>query len=138
MKKNTYVFDIECDNLLDDVTKIHCLSYSHVDELDVKTLTTYEDILSFLSQDKLTLIAHNGICYDIQVFKKLLGFDPQTLYKVVDTLGISWYLHSSKDKSYKHGLEAYGERLGVKKPEILTWSGLTGEEEEIIKYYEEL
>jgi hypothetical protein len=118
---NTYVFDIETDNLLDDVTKIHCLSYTHVDKFEPVTLTTTEEIVNFLSQEKLTLIGHNICMYDVRVFKKLLGFDTSIIYKLVDTLGISWYLNSSKDKSFKHGLGAYGERLGVSKPKVEDW-----------------
>jgi hypothetical protein len=118
---NTYIFDVETDNLLDDVTKIHCLSYTPVDKFEPTTLTNSKEILKFLNQDKLTLIGHNIHLYDVRVFKKLLGFDTSKIYKLVDTLGISWYLNSSKDKSFKHGLGAYGERLGVKKPIVEEW-----------------
>lgn len=137
MVSNTYVFDLEADNLYDEVTKIHCLSYTHVDKFEPVTLYTSEEILNFLNQEKLTLIGHNIIMYDTRVLKKLLGFDTSKIYKQVDTLGISWYLNSSKDKSFKHGLEAYGNRLGVSKPKVDSFKGLTDDEEEIIKYYEE-
>jgi len=113
-----FVCDIEADNLLDDVTKIHCLGYSPVDRLEVKTLTTYSEIREFLFQDSLTIIGHNFVKYDKPTLEKILGekFD----FKIVDTLGLSYYLHSSDGRT-KHGLEQYGDEYGVPKPPVYDW-----------------
>lgn len=124
---NAFVVDIEADNLYDDVTKIHCLSYIRVGTSDIKTITDYDRMRQFFQQEELTLIGHNFIMYDIPTSEKILGIkiNPK---RVVDTLGVSWYLNSSKDSSFKHGLEYYGERLGVAKPKIEDWENLTLEE----------
>lgn len=125
--KNVYVFDIETDGLLDEATKIHCLSYVRVGTNEVKSLTDYETIKKFFTQEDLTLIGHHIIMYDIPVAEKILGIKISPK-RVVDTLGVSWYLNSSEDSSFKHGLEQYGEKFGVPKPEIKDWENLSIEE----------
>ena len=67
----TIVFDIEADNLLDDATKIHVLSYA-VPDGAVVSITDYDEMRSFfLSADRL--IGHNIVRYDIPLVEKLLG-----------------------------------------------------------------
>ena len=58
LNKPIYVVDIECDALLEDVTKIHCLSYGQMvnDEFWVQTLTDYEDIKKFVSRRDITIV----------------------------------------------------------------------------------
>lgn len=117
------VFDIETDGLLDNVTKIHCFSY-HILHTDIsKSLTEYPDIKAFLQQPDLELIGHNIVRYDIPVIKKLLNIKIKAI--LIDTLPLSWTMYSSMEK---HGLEAWGEELGVKKPEIGDWKNLTTEQ----------
>ena len=121
----TYVFDIESDGLLNDITKIHCLSYCEVCTGHITSVTNCEDIVSFFSDPTSTLIGHNIYLYDIPAIEKVLGIKVQ--YKnIVDTLSISHYLNSSKPSSYKNGLEAYGVRFGVPKVKISEeqWSGV--------------
>ena len=120
MQKYT-VFDIESDGLLDTVTKIHCLSYSIYNNgkiVESKTLTDYDHIKQFLSAQEI-LCGHNIVRYDIPVLKKILGVEINT--RLIDTLALSWYLYPIKKK---HGLEQWGDILGVKKPEIEDWTNL--------------
>ena len=123
------VFDIEADGLLDTATKIHCLSYSIIDDKSIESingsLTDYEEIKTFMSKQEY-LIGHNIIRYDIPLMKKILGIDIQC--KIVDTLGLSWYLfpqiRNGKGQLIKrrlHGLEAWGKELGIYKVEITDW-----------------
>lgn len=124
-----YVFDIEADDLLAKVKKIHCLCYKDIFKPDseIISVTDYEGIKDFFTSGNCTLIGHNVYLYDIPAIEKIL--DIKVKYtNIVDTLTISHYLHSSKDKSYKHGLEYYGERFGIKKPTITDWNNLTVEE----------
>ena len=114
-------WDCEADNLLDKVTKIHCLSYRYVDKYEeVFTLTTTKEIEDFFStakEEDYILIGHNIICYDFPALKKVLGIEWKG--KKIDTLPLSWYLNHSRTK---HGLGDYGEEFGVKKPVVEDWS----------------
>ena len=129
------VFDIETDGLLDNATKIHCLSYQKFNSgtlIEKNSLTNYEDIKNFI-QTQSILVGHNIIRYDLPVLKKLLDIVVPKEIKIIDTLGLSWYLYSSYDtpkkgKKVSHGLETWGEILGVAKPKINDWSNLSIEE----------
>lgn len=129
------VFDIETDGLLDSVTKIHCLSYQKFNNgtlIEKNSLTNYENIKNFV-QTQSILVGHNIIRYDLPVLKKLLDIVVPKEIKIIDTLGLSWYLYSSYDtpkkgKKVSHGLETWGEILGVEKPKINDWSNLSVEE----------
>lgn len=114
-----YIFDIETDGLYHEVTKIHCLSYYHIEENKSATLTDLQEIKEFIHQPNITLIGHNIIRYDIPVLEKLLG----TTYQggVIDTLAISWYLFPDRPK---HGLESYGVEFKIPKPLIEDWENL--------------
>lgn len=116
------IFDIESDGLLDTVTKIHCLSYAKYvrgELVEEDTLVNYEDMSDFLFWNK-TLCGHNIIRYDIPVLEKILGVNLNS-HRLIDTLALSWYLYPMKKK---HGLEQWGDELGVKKPEIEDWTNL--------------
>ena len=115
------VFDIESDGLLDSITKIHCLSYQKYSDsklVDTGTLTEYEDLRMFFITNKV-LVGHNIVIYDIPAAEKIL--DIKINCTLIDTLALSWYLFPVK---IKHGLEQWGNDLGVKKPEIKDWINL--------------
>ena len=117
------IFDIESDGLLNKATKIHCLSY-HILETDVSgSLIEYSDIKNFVLQPDLELIGHNIVRYDVPLLNKLLSIEIKAT--LIDTLPLSWTLYPQFDK---HGLEDWGEELGIKKPEIKDWSNLSIEE----------
>lgn len=130
-----YVVDIEADALLDDVTKIHVLSYTPINEFKPTSLFTYEEMMDFLNQEDLTIIGHNFINYDIKVLRKVLGYEGNP--RIICTLSLSWFLESSNGR-VKHGLEAHGEDLGVAKVKVGDdeWGGLSEDELNIIDYYE--
>lgn len=115
------VFDIECDNLYEDVTIIHCLSYT-TDGVSFYTLTDYNDMRDFLEAEK-TLIGHNICRYDIRVLEKLLGIKIKA--KLYDTLPMAWYMDHDQ---LRHGLEVYGDKYKVPKPVITDWKSLTLDE----------
>ena len=66
------ILDIETDGLLENVSRIHCLSYQVLGQDEIRSLTNTQDIKNFLLQDNLTIIGHNIIRYDIPVLEKLL------------------------------------------------------------------
>ena len=117
-----FVFDIEADNLLPGITKIHCLSYSEVGGKLVGTLYDQQEINEFFSHDYL-YIGHHIIGYDFKALNKI--YDIKRPKHFFDTLPWSWYLFPDRAE---HGLESWGEDFGVPKPKIDNWQDLTIEE----------
>ena len=119
------MFDVETDGLLEQLTKLHCL-VAHIYQgnqlLEEIVVTTIEDLVSFLKKQE-RLVGHNVKRYDFPAIKKLTGYD----YKgqIIDTLALSWYLYPNEAE---HGLEAWGERVGVAKPVITDWENLQPED----------
>lgn len=111
------VFDVEADGLLDKATKIHCLSYNLGNK--TKTIVGYDRMRKFL-QEATVLIGHNIVCYDIPLLEKLLNIKIKA--QLIDTLALSWYLNVDYAL---HGLEFFGRKFGVKKPEIDNWENLS-------------
>lgn len=119
------VFDIETDGLYNEVTKIHCLvakKFFTDGTSQMYKFTDPQEIKEFVESQEV-LIGHNIKIYDIPVLVKLLNCVVKA--RTIDTLPVSWYLYPQ----YKeHGLEEWGERLGIQKPVILDWQNLTQEE----------
>lgn len=122
------IIDIETDGLLETATLIHCLSYQIFEDGELVSkgsLTDYNDI-SYFIQNQSVLVGHNIIRYDIPVLKKILRLENELIHaRLIDTLALSWYLYPNR---IKHGLELWGDDLGVPKPEINDWENLTIEE----------
>lgn len=122
------VFDIEANGLNPDV--IWCLSIAkYRDDKVVSRMsyTNYDDMKKAILEEKI-LVGHNIKRYDIPVMERILGIKIDAL--AIDTLPISWYLYPYFEV---HGLDEWGERLGIKKPKITDgeWLGpLEGETEE--------
>jgi hypothetical protein len=120
------VFDIEADNLLDEVSKIHVFSYAIIEEGKETvsgSIYDYQEIIEFLlSQD--ILVGHNIIRYDIPVLEKILGIDLSSK-EIIDTLGLSWYVFCQEKE---HSLAVWGEKVGVAKVEISDWKNLSIED----------
>ncbi len=133
------IFDLETDNLLNKVTKIHCcVTY----DLDTQQVTRYDDAglgdgtladgLIALSNASL-LVGHNVVKYDIPVLQKLHpSWSTQAVVR--DTLIISRLIWTNlKDLDFKklkrktctfpkhlvgrHSLEAWGHRMDNHKGE---------------------
>lgn len=115
------VFDIETDGLLDELTKIHVLSWMGADG-KVQHTHDYEAMRTFFTEAD-TLVGHNIIRFDIPAVERVLGIEVKA--RLIDTLALSWYLNHDR---MKHGLEGYGEDYGVPKPVIKDWNTLTPEE----------
>ena len=116
------VFDIEADNLLPGITKIHCLSYSEVGGKLSGTLYNQQEIEQFFGHDYL-YIGHHIVGYDFKALNKIYGIKRPKHF--LDTLPWSWYLFPDRGE---HGLESWGEDFGVPKPKIDNWQDLTIEE----------
>lgn len=122
-----YVLDLEADGLLDEVTKVYCLSYQKFDKFQLikqGTLTTESSIREFFSpEDPKILFCHNIVDYDIPLIKLIYGIDMPTNYTIYDSLAISFGLYPIK--GFLHGLGEWGVRVGIPKPLIDDWKNLT-------------
>ena len=116
------VFDLEADNLLPGITKIHCLSYAYVGGVSKGTIYSQQEINEFFNHDYL-YIGHHIIGYDFKALNKI--YDIKRPKHFFDTLPWSWYLFPDRAE---HGLESWGEDFGVPKPKIDNWQDLTIEE----------
>src|SRR6056297_2315473 len=92
-----------------------------------------EDYLKLLNSPKTTGIClHNVLGYDLPVFRKLSGieYDWRSIngrpVEIIDSLVWSQYLWPDREipKGLKgaHGLEAWGVRTGIGKPQVQDWS----------------
>lgn len=114
------VFDVEADNLLDDATKIHCLSYTS-DGTNYDTLYDYSDMSNLILSQK-GLVGHNIVRYDVPLLEKILGIKVKA--QLFDTLPMSWVLNFSRSR---HNLDSFGEDFGIPKPQIDDWVNLAPE-----------
>lgn len=122
--------DVEA-NGLDDATKIHIICTR--DENDEVCEIRPEECGLSRAGERLreiigskTVIGHNIIGFDARIIKEFLSVDLMS-YPVLDTLVLSRLLRY--DIAGGHSLEAWGERLGIKKVgvDIKDWSKLTDE-----------
>lgn len=122
-----YCSDIEGDGLLDDITKVWCMSNAELDNKNQVirdfTLTKPLEIAEMFANKENILVMHNGISYDGPAVTKVLGVEVKA--EIVDTLYLSWYLYP---KTVRHGLAAWGEELGIAKPTIDDWENLSLDE----------
>jgi len=129
--------DIETDNLLFDVTKIHCIStkrrgtthYWHNGPPllvhDVSYFGTIEECvrwLTYMSTKGWYIVMHNGDGYDLPVIRKLMPTTP--LFPIVDTLAMSRVLYPERAS---HSLDSWGQELGELKVVHEDWSTLTAD-----------
>ncbi len=111
------IFDIECDGLIEDATKIHCLCYSQFkDGIRTNVATTDYNVMKEFFLNEKIVIGHKIITYDIPMIEKFLGIKYEG--RQIDTLGLSWYLYPNRNV---HGLEGWGEVFGISKPVVVDW-----------------
>lgn len=123
------VFDVEADNLLDDVTKIHCIVAKDRDTGEIRQFNPerIDEGLAYLSQAD-ELCGLNILGYDIPALGKVRGWKPAAKTKCRDLLVESRLRFSDlsrndlddEDEEVQnldggHSLEAWGVRLGVRK-----------------------
>jgi DNA polymerase I-like protein with 3'-5' exonuclease and polymerase domains len=125
MFENIIIADMESDGLLDVITKIHTMgiAWRHNGKWAVKSTTDYEDMKRLLLKEDALIAGHNFCKFDIPAFERILGIKVKAT--ILDTLPLSQALFPFRGK---HGLESWGEELGVKKPEIENWTDLSIEE----------
>lgn len=111
------VFDIEADGL--KPTKIHCMAWF---DGEIHSTSSYEKMREVLNEAG-ELVGHNIQMYDVPVLERLLGV--RIASSLIDTLALSWYLYPNR---VRHSLDSWGKDLGIAKPAIEDWEGLSVEE----------
>lgn len=115
----TKVVDLETDGL--EYTKIHVMVGRDLDTDHVDILTTYEEMRNYATTHP-EIVGHNILGFDWWAIRDCLGITPP-INSWVDTLCMSRIDHSNRDGG--HSLGAWGERLGITKPEHEDWSVLS-------------
>lgn len=115
------VGDIETDGF--NPSKIWCACATNVDTGAEYSITKYEKMVDFFTDESKVFIFHNGLSYDKPVLERILGIKIKA--KMIDTLGLSWYLYPTRQL---HGLASWGEEFGIPKPEVDDWENLSIEE----------
>lgn len=129
-----YVFDLESNGLLHELTKIHCLVLRDIDTGEVHSCADQPGCVPIshaldLMRRATRLVGHNVINFDLRALKKIYpGFTLRSDCNVVDTLILSrvlWpelepvdhqkFSHIESKYIGRHSLAAWGERLGVAK-----------------------
>lgn len=89
-----FIFDLETDGLLDQVTTVHCAVLVPVDEgpiIDCRN-AGMDQFLSYYTDPDVHLIGHNAIKYDCAVIQKLYGIGIDRS-RVSDTLVLGRLVH---------------------------------------------
>lgn len=120
--------DIESDGLLHEATKFHVLSFhmanNNSGSIEGSNLERINKFFDYHIDNKIPVVFHNGILFDLPLSEKLLNRDLSDLM-VIDTLALSWYLNFNRDM---HGLDSFFEDYGIAKPKVDDWENLTYEE----------
>jgi hypothetical protein len=117
-----YIFDVETDGLLPNVTRMWIMV---VKDLSTGKKTRYlEGDFGWktLFNNANQLIGHNIIGYDICVLEKLFGYKVPEKTKIVDTLILSQVLDYKRFGDKGHSLKVWGEHLGYPKQEFEDWT----------------
>lgn len=114
------IFDLEADNLLDKATKIHCICWHNIATNKRGSTSNIKYGIDYLFSEGNKLVGHNIIGYDLPLIEKLTG--RKFKGEVLDTLVMSRLMYPDIGS---HGLDAWGKRLGIAKPEIEDWSNLS-------------
>ena len=64
------VYDIEADNLIDKVTKVHCICWAVVGSKTVNTAYSVDEFFNSLPELCTTLVGHNCLGFDVLVLDK--------------------------------------------------------------------
>ena len=115
------VFDIEADNFLEKITKVHCICWSIYGSKNVNTSYSVDEFIHSLPEDITTLVGHNSLGFDAIVLDKFSSTD-LSKYQHLDTLVLSQMFRPYRNS---HSLESYAEEAGIAKIGNEDWTVLT-------------
>lgn len=126
-----WVGDLETDGFLEEATVIWCAVFKNLETGRVFSFDIDGGIAKLLPGflDRVnTVVFHNGICFDVPILKKILGYELPS-HKILDTLIMSRLSHPDRKvprgwvgKHLPHSIEAWGMRFGRPKPSHEDWS----------------
>lgn len=125
------IFDIEANNLLDDVTQMWIVVTYDLDTEETKQFTYHNNFLGLFEHlDQATeLIGHNIIGYDLPLLEKLYEYAPKKSITITDTLILSQLLNPDRKhasgytgSSGPHSLDSWGYTVSLSKPKHEEWS----------------
>lgn len=123
-----YTFDIETNGLWEgkptDCNQVWCVGLL---DHDTEEYTSFDCRNNFAGLEEFfynarVLVCHNVLGFDLPVLEALLDVKPNPNCKVIDTLVWSRALYPDRTLEGGHGLEAWGVRNGIPKPEIEDWT----------------
>lgn len=119
--KNYWVFDIEANDLYENVTQVWCLVVQNVATEQLHSFVGHEAIRRWASElpSGAVLVGHNAISYDIPVLNRIVGLTLSDK-RCVDTLVLSYLYHPQMPGG--HSLEAWGERFKYPKGDYNDWT----------------
>ena len=119
-KTRTLIYDVEADNLKEQVTRIWCVTIDDgVEILHYGPNDVEKGVRQLHGQH---IVCHNQINYDLVVIQKFYPwFKPS---KVDDTFILSSLFEPDR---FGHGLADWGKQFGVPKPEHEDWSQYSDE-----------
>ena len=134
-----YTGDLEADGFLDTATIVWCGVFKNLDTGEVVRFhigdshDNYMDAMfRWLNGNVDVLIMHNGVGYDWPLLRRLYRYEFKG--RKVDTLLMSRLQRPNRkspsncpNKAGPHSIEAWGYRLGRKKPEHNDWSKFSEE-----------
>lgn len=136
----------EGDDVVQGAKKLHCICLKEFGKNNIVkfygetegSITSLTSFKYWLQQhDSISLVGHNILNADFEVFRRLLDIDftvgPDTVAgvpaKFVDTFTLSKRLNPDRPMAYykgkscgQHGLKAWGIRTGLQKPEVEDWT----------------
>jgi DNA polymerase-1 len=111
-----YIVDLETDGLLQEVTKIHCISVVDLNSSWSK-LYLEKDVAEFIKlidDPSVELIGHNIFNYDLKVIEKLFGWKPHKEQKIHDTFILAQLLFSDLKNDDKNNTGTWSGKIFTK------------------------
>jgi DNA polymerase-1 len=136
----TLILDIESDGLIPLIKNIWLVCTKVVETGDKRSFRSREDFQQYVSNLNPTLVVgHNIAGFDLEALRRVWGIEYKWDTKgcsfngkpvqFLDTLQLSQFLNA--DRVPGHGLDSWGEKLGLEKIDFKDWSGYS---EKMLRY----
>lgn len=131
----TLILDIESDGLIPLIKNIWVVCTKVVETGEKVSFKSAEDLKQYVSDLNPTLVVGHNVAFDLEALRRVWGIEYKWDTKgcsfngkpvrFLDTWQLSMFLNA--DRVPGHGLEAWGEKLGLEKIDFKDWSGYSEE-----------